>query len=46
MQQYGVAKGTAERALDVLRADGYLVTVIGRGLFVVPPEDRARMRKD
>jgi hypothetical protein len=32
--------GTVERALDELRADGYLKTVLGRGLYVVPPDER------
>lgn len=40
MQEYGVAGGTVERALDELRAVGYLKTVLGRGLYVVPAEDR------
>jgi GntR family transcriptional regulator len=39
-QEYGVAAGTVERALDELRAEGYLKTVLGRGLYVVPLEDR------
>lgn len=33
-QQYGVAKGTAEKALGVLRAEGLAVTVPGRGVYV------------
>jgi DNA-binding GntR family transcriptional regulator len=40
MQEYGVAAGTVERALDELRADGYLKTVLGRGLYVVPVDER------
>jgi GntR family transcriptional regulator len=40
MQEYGVAAGTVERALDELRADGYLKTVLGRGLYVVPADER------
>ena len=34
-QQYGVAKGTAEKALGVLRAEGLVVTVPGRGIYAV-----------
>lgn len=34
-QQYGVAKGTAEKALGVLRSEGLVVTVPGRGVYVV-----------
>jgi GntR family transcriptional regulator len=40
MQEYEVALGTVNKALDLLRADGYLKTVRGLGLFVVPPADR------
>lgn len=40
MQEYGVAGGTVERALDELRADGYLKTVLGRGLYVIPAGER------
>ena len=34
-QQYGVAKGTAEKALGVLRDEGRVVTVPGRGIYVI-----------
>jgi DNA-binding GntR family transcriptional regulator len=30
----------SKRALDELRADGYLKTVLGRGLYVVPADER------
>jgi DNA-binding GntR family transcriptional regulator len=33
-ETYGVSAGTVERALDVLKADGMLKTVMGRGLYV------------
>jgi DNA-binding GntR family transcriptional regulator len=33
-QTYGVAMGTAERALTLLRDEGVIVMVIGRGAFV------------
>ena len=33
-QTYGVAMGTAERALTLLRDEGVVVMVIGRGAFV------------
>ncbi len=40
-QEYGVARGTARKAIAVLRDDEHLVvTVTGRGSYVVPPEDR------
>jgi DNA-binding GntR family transcriptional regulator len=34
-QEYGVAKGTAEKALGVLRDEGLVVTVPGRGIYVI-----------
>jgi GntR family transcriptional regulator len=34
-QRYGVAKGTAEKALGVLRDEGLVVTVPGRGIYVI-----------
>jgi len=39
-QQYGVAQGTAERALAVLRGEGLVRSRLGRGHFVVPPGER------
>lgn len=35
VQRYEVAKGTAEKALGVLRAEGLVRTVPGRGVYVV-----------
>lgn len=35
-QEYEVAKGTAEKALGVLRDEGLVRTVPGRGIYVVP----------
>ena len=40
--EFGVAKGSVERALDQLKADGYIHTVIGRGMYVVPAAERPR----
>jgi DNA-binding GntR family transcriptional regulator len=34
-QEYEVAQGTAERALGILRAEGLVVSIQGRGHFVV-----------
>ena len=34
VQTYGVAQGTAEKAVRVLRDEGLVHTVIGRGVFV------------
>ena len=37
-QEYGVSHITAEKAILVLREEGLVVTVIGRGTFVARPE--------
>jgi GntR family transcriptional regulator len=34
MQTYGVAQGTAERAVRILKAEGLVKTVIGKGVYV------------
>jgi DNA-binding GntR family transcriptional regulator len=41
-QQYGVAQGTAERALRLLRDEGLVQSRIGRGHFVVPAGQRGQ----
>ncbi len=38
-QTHGVAMGTAERALTLLRDEGLIIMVIGRGAFVNRPHD-------
>jgi DNA-binding GntR family transcriptional regulator len=38
-QQYGIAVGTVMRAFDVLRAEGLVRTVAGRGVWVLPQEN-------
>jgi len=37
VQEYGVARGTARKAIQLLRERGLVVTVVGRGTFVAPP---------
>jgi GntR family transcriptional regulator len=37
VQEYGVARGTARKAIELLRDRGLVTTVVGRGTFVVPP---------
>ena len=39
-QEYGIAKGTVEKAIQVLRDAGEVRTVIGRGVYVVDPGSR------
>ncbi len=36
MQTYGVAQGTAERAVRILKDEGLVRTVIGKGVYVKP----------
>jgi DNA-binding GntR family transcriptional regulator len=36
VQRYEVAKGTVEKALGVLRDEGLVRTVPGRGVYVMP----------
>ena len=35
-QEFGVARGTARKAIAVLREEGLVVTVMGRGSYVNP----------
>lgn len=39
-QQYGVSHITAEKAVRVLRDEGLVTAVVGRGVFVVPEGER------
>jgi GntR family transcriptional regulator len=41
VQEFGIARGTALRALEVLRQEGLVRTVAGRGTYVVPPAQTA-----
>jgi len=40
-QQYGIAGGTVDKAMDLLRAEGLVKTVTGRGIYVTAPEERS-----
>jgi GntR family transcriptional regulator len=42
VQQYGISRGTAHRAVGILRAAGYVQSSPGKGTFVVPPGERTR----
>jgi DNA-binding GntR family transcriptional regulator len=42
MQEHGIAGGTADRAVDLLKAEGLVRTVPGRGIYVVPEDERPR----
>src|SRR3954447_20346845 len=39
VQQYGVARGTARKAIELLRDRGLVMTVTGRGTYVIAPAD-------
>jgi len=39
-EQYGIAGGTVDKAMDLLRAEGLVKTVPGRGIYVTAPEER------
>jgi GntR family transcriptional regulator len=38
-QEHGVAIGTVKKAVEVLRGEGLVRTVIGRGIFVARSDD-------
>ena len=40
-QTYGIAGGTVDKALAILRSEGLVKTVQGRGIYVTAPEERA-----
>ncbi|MEV0631534.1 GntR family transcriptional regulator [Nonomuraea wenchangensis] len=35
-QEHGIARGSVRRAMEVLRKEGWVVTIQGRGTFVAP----------
>ncbi|MEV5559701.1 winged helix-turn-helix domain-containing protein [Nonomuraea wenchangensis] len=35
-QEHGIARGSVRRAREVLRKEGWMVTIQGRGTFVAP----------
>ena len=40
MQEFDIAGGTVDKAIDILRGEGLVRTVTGRGIYVVPPSER------
>jgi DNA-binding GntR family transcriptional regulator len=42
MQQYGVAGGTIDKAIGTLRDEALVRTVTGRGIYVVPEDQRPK----
>jgi DNA-binding GntR family transcriptional regulator len=41
-QRWGVSTGTYDRAVRVLKEEGLVRNVRGKGLYLVPPEERGR----
>ncbi|MFG1707441.1 GntR family transcriptional regulator [Nonomuraea sp. M3C6] len=37
-QEHGIARGSVRRAMELLREEGWVVTIQGRGTFVAPRE--------
>lgn len=42
MQEYGVAGGTIDKAIAILRRESLVRTVSGRGIYVTPEDQRPR----
>jgi GntR family transcriptional regulator len=40
VQEYGIARGTAIKALEILRREGLVRVVPGRGTYVLPKAER------
>jgi GntR family transcriptional regulator len=38
-QEHGIARGSVRRAMELLREEGWVVTIQGRGTFVAPQEN-------
>ncbi|MEW9553683.1 GntR family transcriptional regulator [Nonomuraea sp. NPDC050783] len=37
-QEHGIARGSVRRAMELLREEGWVITIQGRGTFVAPRE--------
>lgn len=44
-QEFGIARGTARKAIAALRAEGLVVTVAGRGTYVVSEAELREYRR-
>jgi DNA-binding GntR family transcriptional regulator len=44
VQEYGVARGTARKAIQLLRERGLVITVVGRGTYVAANRQRPDRR--
>ena len=44
-QTYDIAGGTVDKALAMLRGEGLVKTVTGRGIYVTAPEERQAPRQ-
>ncbi len=45
VQEYGISRGTAGRAVQILVDAGYVTISPGKGAFVVPPAERGKPRQ-
>jgi DNA-binding GntR family transcriptional regulator len=45
MEALGISRGTATRAFELLREEGWLVWVKGKGVYSAPEADVKRLRK-
>lgn len=45
-QRYEIAKGSVEKAIQLLRDEGLVRTTIGRGVYVIPPGEREPQDRD
>ncbi|MFC4108356.1 GntR family transcriptional regulator [Micromonospora zhanjiangensis] len=41
VQEYGIARGTARKTIQLLRERGLVVTIVGRGTYVVSKRPQA-----
>ena len=45
MEALNISRGTATRAFELLRAEGWIMWVKGKGIYSAPEKDIQRLRK-